>query len=226
MELRKRAPALLFASWMIVLIQLLTLVGVIIGTLARSCVKADHCQMGKYCRHGGENQHGIDWAAQHGDPGGIIATYGGIPSGIPGNGVAGRCEFCASSPNPLPTQMDDEGNTYNGRNYPGYVGFNLTYVRAMCASPSNGIEIRDPTMTADGNNAPMRVTGWSAFRQEEWCNACYDSVLDTVWDYTNTEIMLENVQAMLWTDWVAFALCSALVGLSIVGELKVSLVAI
>ena len=46
-ELRKRGPVLFVASCIIVFVQLITLVGVIIGTLARSCVKADHCQMGK-----------------------------------------------------------------------------------------------------------------------------------------------------------------------------------
>ena len=174
----------------------------------------------QYCRHGGESQHGIQWAQEHGDPGGIIAQYGGIPGGLGGNGAAGRCEFCASTPNPIPTQYDNKGS-YNDRSLPDYVGFNLTYVQGMCASPSNGIEFRVQSGSADPLGS---VTGWSAFRQEEWCNACYDEVLDTVWDYTNTEIMLENVHAMLWTDWFAFALCSALVGLSVVGELKVRLV--
>lgn len=49
------------------------------------------------------------------------------------------------------------------------------------------------------------------------CGATSDEALGVVWDYTNTEIMLENVGAMLWTDWMAFILCAALVSLSIVG---------
>jgi hypothetical protein len=31
-----------------------------------------------------------------------------------------------SSPNPIPTQIDVAGNAYNDRNFPGYVGFNMT----------------------------------------------------------------------------------------------------
>jgi hypothetical protein len=89
----------------------------------------------------------------------------------------------------------------------------LADVREMCAHPSNGFEIRIGAEIG-------AESGWSAMRQEEWCNACYDEPLGVVWDYTNTEIMLENVHAMLWTDHIAFMLCTVLVAMSVVGELK------
>jgi hypothetical protein len=88
-EMRRRAPRLYCGSFLIVLVQLLTLMAVLIGTLATSCVKAAHCQPGKYCRHGGEEAHGRRWAEENG------VAFDGIAGGHPGDGIAGRCEFCA-----------------------------------------------------------------------------------------------------------------------------------
>jgi hypothetical protein len=204
-----------------VFLQQMTLVAVIIGTLARSCVKADHCQLGKYCRHGAERAAAEKWH---------VETYGTEydvqGDHIGGDGVAGRCEYCASTPNPLETQVDADGNIYNDRNEDAYVGFNMSYVSEQCANPSNGYSFYGDEISAKNNFGADRVKmdalqlRWSAFRQEEWCNACYDEVTDEVFDYTNNDIFLDNVNAMLWSDWLAFTLCVALVALSIVGELK------
>eukprot|EP01052_Picozoa_sp_SAG31_P020356 SAG31_NODE_1526_length_8004_cov_4.741176_2_plen_167_part_00 len=101
---------------------------------------------------------------------------------------------------------------YNERGKPGYVGFNMTYVAELCSDPTNGYDLE----TVPGE---VQVK-WSAYRLEQWCNACYDGITKEVFDYTSNDVFVDNLQAMLWSDWLAFIMCAALVALTVVGEMK------
>eukprot|EP01052_Picozoa_sp_SAG31_P020355 SAG31_NODE_1526_length_8004_cov_4.741176_1_plen_313_part_00 len=91
-EFAKRAPQLFAIGSLVVFLQIQTLCAVLTGTLARSCVKADHCQAGKYCRHGGEVEHAEAYVRAHGPEeyvGKLRGHFTGA-GGLKGDGLAGR----------------------------------------------------------------------------------------------------------------------------------------
>ena len=129
--------------------------------------------------------------------------------------VSGRCEYCAGSYNPIPTQVDEEtGIVFNYHSSKNPTVFNLSYVEEVCAKPFAST-VDDPREYDDDGN----VINWAVEDQVSWCESCLfaDGTVDTMYAGDNIE---GNVEAMTIFDFITLVLASLVSGLSVCGELR------
>ena len=127
------------------------------------------------------------------------------------------------------------------------VGFNRSHVLEVCADPTKSHSVapaygygghpwppaytcydnvgaeppwtREPSICPGADNIGEPSPGYEAF-VNAWCHICVDRATGDVNGLTGWLLPANHVNAMSLADWLAYVLCSLVVSLTLVGELK------
>ncbi len=231
---RKRAPFFFAWGFLIVVLQILAANGVLLGMAMQSCGNNEACGGGRYCHVPPDATRGRCLYCGESPP---LVTY---DSDIPVPGEPGKFKYY----NRIETGSYPKAKVGFGRGPEPdeFAGWNLTHVRQRCTHPYRRFKFAT-VEEGDGNNRRIVVTDstdvpdgiqpreaesyilkdFSAATVERWCDSCVHMAPDGVLDVSimNQKLLAEtNRQAMAPLDWAALILCSYVVGLTIVGEIK------
>lgn len=184
-------------SALIVVVQLVVLMGILIGSFIPSCTDNAHCPDGKFCSRSEDATTGV-------------CDFCGGANPLPRQELDGPCRFAPSPYGGEWSVKDTECSMLNNAMDPNFAGFNRTLVADMCASPTERV----------GLNGKGQLQPYSRRSVISWCEACVHPIDGVVNPTTAESEPTNNVYAMNQLDWVALMLASSIVGLSAVGELK------
>jgi hypothetical protein len=185
-------PVALSVSAAIVLLQLGAAIGVLIGTIIKSCSSNDQCPAGSFCRIDHNNRCGScgddnNWLAAQTDP----------ATGMTFNLRPDRDGFVGYNL----TQVDIVCRA-------GLHDADL--IPALVANQPN----YDPSAEQHGS------LDYETAAVIAWCEACVHPVDGEVNPHTGVAAGLANIAAMSPADWVALVVSALVVSLTITGELK------
>ena len=260
-QMRRRAPLMYVAGVILVVVQIISMYGVVMGMMAPPCINNVQCSAaGFYCE-------------------------------VARDGRSGRCQSCGGDAPMMPYEADtllpgenavsgfginkhQEFNKIFYQSYPhrefglkrsdipdGFAGWNFTQVKNRCSEPIasfsysvSGTSSGSPTLTDEviitdrgdlpAGRRPTRSGSkyYSAKTVKNWCAACTrtlgpddylpdplnDNGLALYDNETGLEVSVMNtklqsilaVNAMAIPDWTALLLCSYVVGMTVLGEIK------
>lgn len=236
---RKRAPFFFAWGFLLVVLQILAADGVLLGMVNQSCGNNDACVGGMYCHVTPGRTRGRCLYCGESAP---LVAY---DSDIPVPGEPGKFKYY----NRIETGSYPQKKVGFGREIEPtmFAGWNMTHVRQRCRHPyrsfkyayeyevegdSRRVVVTDSTDIPDGIQprdwgSPvsdfMVIKDFSEATVERWCDSCVQMAPDGILDVSvmNMKLLAQtNQQAMAPLDWAALVLCSYVVGLTIVGEIK------
>lgn len=119
------------------------------------------------------------------------------------------CAYCGAD-EPLQVQTDTEGGKYNWAQEPGFVGFNHTAVQELCANP----------VVSDGLDFNGALVVYQPEGVRSWCDSCVSASTFDVNPLTTHTLVKANINSMGLFDYATLVLCSYVVALAVVGEVK------
>lgn len=231
---RKRAPLLFAWGFLMVVLQVVASSGVTLGMIAQSCAHNEACGEGRYCHVPPAATRGRCLYCGEAPP---LVSY---DSKIPVPGEPRKFKHY----NRIDTTSYPEAAVGFGRGSEPtrFAGWNMTHVRQRCTHPyrsfkfatvEEGPEGNTWIVVTDDTDIPQGIQpreaefyiikDFSATTVERWCDRCVHIAPDGELDVSimNQKLLAEtNQQAMAPLDWAALVLCSYVVGLTIVGEVK------
>ena len=225
--LKARAPAMFAMGAFVVALQCITMPRLFMASAYEKCVTPDDCSTkGMFCGKSGMGSSRMGCK--------YCSTYAPLEQ---------QWEYIDGQ---LRTYNFPEDQYHRAEPF-GRIGFNRTHVLEVCADPTKS-HSAEPAPGYGGHPSPLgyvcydnagaeppweRVPavcpGASALGEpspgyEEyvaaWCHACVDRATGDVNGLTGWDLPANNVNAMSAADWIAYAMCSIVVALTMVGELK------
>lgn len=180
-------PRMMKAAVLMVVGQVIVASGVQNGTVNPSCRDSDQCMQGTMC-------HSDNMCEYCGEGRITIQT-------------AGTCTFRDDGQfrsYGIQTVEDPACMSYNYPNDPNFVGYNLSFVAEVCASPH--------IVPPDG--------WWLVEDTVTWCEQCVFPIDGAVDQLSEINLSIANIASMSPSDVVALIFATLVVSFAVVGELK------
>jgi hypothetical protein len=174
MAMAKQAPLLLLGGFAMVLAQITTVVGVLIGTAFQSCTSSDQCEPGLFCTTGGRDR--CEFCGE---------TY---PLTVQWN------DACIVTTDPRQDSVkeyrrltDPACKIYNDPWAERFAGWNTTLISSLCTTPT------DQYHYARNDLLPASTVA-------SWCETCIHPIDMSFNAVKDTDLTRGNVNAMLTFD--------------------------
>lgn len=231
-EMRRTAPRMFACGVFMVFMQFLAAGSVAAGMLFPTCLDSTQCPRGQFCFLKPERNFGRCRFCGHDSP---LVTYAHTTDRETGYGPTNR--------EVQMNRIDDGSYTSTGwlqESLPTkFGGFNDTHLKSTCARPFKAVgkitveesDERQPNGWRDivsysGEDIPdgiVPIRGESEYPARsvgQWCDNCISPLTNDVSTLNELELAQNNMMSMSYLDFAALAVCSYVVGLSVVGEIK------
>jgi hypothetical protein len=203
--MKGKARLMLLAGLVLIVFQVLTAMGVLVGVIMPACKTSKQCgQAGMFCA---PKQQRCEFCGQNGP---LMSTNTNTNTDVVGlvDCPWGAEETLSGRVDNLPDKCLSPGNK--------------TLVRALCAGSENWEEML--AMLAEGGY-PTDKQGWMGTAItpkfiESWCETCVNAVDWKADTFMSMDLVYDSVDAMGALDWTTLVFASYVVGLTIIGELK------
>lgn len=226
-EERKKAPLLFVGSVLMVLAQCLTSMAVVHGIVYQSCTENENCPMAGDMFCGAERR-----CVFCGEAVPLLQQGSCTPDPRPEYSES----FCVSTSETSGT----ETGTLNLPQADDFIGFNKSYVQAVCQNPQLFSRIdfgqwEDLIDFGQGGyrSHPMWDTNYGFWNFvhgdmagggdhiiENWCNACVHAETGSVNNILLSVLVNKNLAAIGRADWPALVFTAFVVGLAVAAEMK------
>jgi hypothetical protein len=207
--MKGKARLMLFAGLILIIFQVLTACGVIIGVSIPACKTSKHCgQPGTYCV---PDLQRCMTCGMHGPL--IYPSFSSLPTV---EGSTTNLDKLVDCPWAAEGTVGSRAEGHPDKCLPPA---NKTLVRGLCARSANWKELLAEGGYPTDKQAATGAAITPAFIKS-WCETCVNAVDWEVDMYTTIDTVFNNVDAMGILDWTAFVFAAYIVGLNIIGELK------